>query len=422
MTKNFLCFSLLIIFLSIANCNAQQITLDNAFQLAFVDSFSGSNYLDTNKWSQKWQWNVSDSVAYTTTDTVDIGYRKWYKPTIPPLTVPADYPYDTTNFKTSGGILSLYQRKENYSGNCWEWPSCGNSSVCNVPPGTCDPNTNTCWHSGYKQFQYTTGMLLSKYRYKYGFYEIKFKLPASVTAPYKYSAGPNFWLWQSGDTVNYSEIDIFEINGRNNIYTCNAHYRRYPQTAEADKKSYFFTDSTGISGNVWHYAGCLWTGTQVAYYLDGSVIAVMDHPQIREDSLIPMQMIIDINAPVHHLGEIFDPTYSVDYQYQIDYVKVWQLSEDCSTDKSYCSAFNPATYVSRLYKSITIGGSGCTDAVTNTANLGLYATDYVLLDEGFSIDGNSTVTIDLQGCDGTTIYQPGISPQPAPSSFLERHR
>jgi hypothetical protein len=112
----------LFIFLGSFGLKAQQISLDNAFQLSFVDSFNnGTNYLNTTNWSQKFGWNVADSVHWNY-DTIAIGYRKWYVPTTPAPVIPSITPYDTTNFKTSGGILSLWQRKENYSGNCWTWP------------------------------------------------------------------------------------------------------------------------------------------------------------------------------------------------------------------------------------------------------------------------------------------------------------
>jgi hypothetical protein len=419
--------AILMIVNSMSRISAQQITLDNAFQLSFVDSFNnGTNYLNTTNWSQKFGWNVADSVHWVH-DTVAIGYRKWYVPITPAPVIPSLTPYDTTNFKTSGGILSLWQRKENYSGNCWTWPQCDilgptpqcNASACQVQ--TTAPFDTFCWHGQYKQFQYTAGMLLGHHRFKFGYFELRFKLPPAVTAPDKYSAGPNFWLAYSDSIINWSEIDIFEINGRNNLYTSNIHYRHAPQTSEADHKYINYVHPSNISANTWHTAGCLWTGNAITFFLDGAETYKLNNPLIKPDSLNLMPMIIDINAPVEHLGEVFDPVYSKDYQYQIDYVKVWQLQEECDTIKTYCSTFNPATYISKLYKSISIGGSGCSDAITNTANLGLYATDFVLLDDGFSIDANSTISIDIQRCDGGMIYAPSSTPQPPPDSWLQRH-
>jgi beta-glucanase (GH16 family) len=205
-------------------------------------------------------------------------------------------------------------------------------------------------------------------------------------------------MW-TGNTngVDYSEIDIFEINGHTGQYTNNAHYRLH----NADTLSTDAYSAGNILDTNWHTAGCLWTSNEISYFLDGNYLrSIYNYEQkLRTDSLQAMPIIIDINSPAGNFCETFDPVNSVfPYRYQVDYVKVWQIADSCSTNLSYCSNFNPATFNSKIYQSITMEGGSCTDAINNNSFLGLYGSNYVLMDAGFSIDNNSKVEIDVERC------------------------
>jgi len=54
---------------------------------------------------------------------------------------------------------------------------------------------------------------MSKETFKYGYFEIRCKLPKPVSPKTNKGKGPNFWLWASNSRVTWSEIDIFEFNG-----------------------------------------------------------------------------------------------------------------------------------------------------------------------------------------------------------------
>jgi beta-glucanase (GH16 family) len=258
-------------------------------------------------------------------------------------------------------------------------------------------------------------MLLSKKQFKYGYFEIRFKLPGAAPAGKHWNGSPNFWLYQGNDTngTPYCEIDIYEINGYNNTYTSNIHYRRSNWTTDS---SQFHSPGT-ISGNTWHTAGLLWTSDAVKYYLDGVNVYDMTKKEVRTDSLMPMQIVIDVSAPANNFCTYFDANTAFDYTYEVDYVKVWQLNYGCSqNDKTFCSNFDPANY-GRIYKSVVLDGSSCVDAITNKNYTDALGTKYVTLDAGFSIDNNSTVIINSQGCSSDTIPF-SLAPGPPQQGYI----
>jgi hypothetical protein len=82
--------------------------------------------------------------------------------------------------------------------------------------------------------EYSTGAIYSKARYKYGYFETKFRLKQPQSDGEVEGLGPNFWLFPFGDGVHdaydpefsntrYSEIDIVELMRSKFTYTFNMH-------------------------------------------------------------------------------------------------------------------------------------------------------------------------------------------------------
>lgn len=398
---------------------------DTAYQLVWSDEFS-LDTIDQGKWMLKWPWNMSDSVIATCgtpPPLTDVGYRKWYRDS---TSVPTDRPHDTTNYKLNNGVLTIVTDKVDYNGYCWRWPACNSSSEpqCNLSGCV----NGVCWNGAYKKFKYTTGMLYSKYQFKYGYFELKFKIPDRNDLPFlvKYPSGPNFWLWAGGNEgdpnvpVPYSEIDIFEIDAYNGVYTSNIHYLHYPGLPSIQPEISQYHIAGEISGDVWHVAACNWTSDKIEYFLDGNLLYTMTNDSVRIDSLLPMAMIIDVNAPAVNFCRWYNPLFSAfPYNYDIDYVRVYQLKQGCSkTSKTFCSDFDPEAY-GKMFKSVLVDGSSCIDAITNTHYTDILGVNYVTLDQGFSVDGNSTVLIDSQGCSMTYQQVIPAASQP-PASWLQK--
>ncbi len=89
------------------------------------------------------------------------------------------------NCTVSGGTLKIISRKENYSGWVWNWPFCTEDSCIQgtgFHPCETSYNTPKCWDEDLLDFHFTTNMLISKETFKYGYFEIRCKLP-KPTAP-----------------------------------------------------------------------------------------------------------------------------------------------------------------------------------------------------------------------------------------------
>lgn len=85
-----------------------------------------------------------------------------------------------------------------------------------------------------------------------------------------------------------------------------------------------------------------------------------------------------------------------------------------------------STYDSKLYQSVTIGGANCNSTISNQNNLSIYATDYILLNEGVSIDNQSNVVFNTENCQNNQFGIKSLkslrqtTPNPLPPAFLER--
>jgi hypothetical protein len=82
-------------------------------------------------------------------------------------------------------------------------------------------------------------------------------------------------------------------------------------------------------------------------------------------------------------------------------------------------------FESGLYKSLTIGGTGCTAAFSSGANISGLGNDFVLLNEGFSFDNTSQGYFDVLRCDQKQYIGLQINPTPpppSPSSWLRKFK
>ncbi|HTB07174.1 MAG TPA: hypothetical protein VK806_09500 [Bacteroidia bacterium] len=136
-----------------------------------------------------------------------------------------------------------------------------------------------------------------------------------------------------------------------------------------------------------------------------------------------MNIIAFISSPATNLVKDFDATTQFPYIYKIGYIKVWQINtSSCGTYETFnCSSCFPGSYVSKLYKSVVIGGSGdVNDSILNRGAFSIYGQDSVIMRDGFSIDANSNVVIDNMACSNwTNSPNPSPSVQPVPDAWLE---
>lgn len=371
------------------------------YTLVFSDEFTIEDpvfEIDTSKWDRKFHWNQGSN------KTGNLSGADNCFPDCT-ITVKWDRAYiefnsaDTTTLDIQNGVCSLILSKDQIQGEVWNWPPCdpGPDTVlatglpCSEP---CNFNGTdyTCLRKDSLPFFYKTGMLYSKKRYKYGFFEIRFRLPISPTLPYHYKGiGPNFWMFNTKkDSGNYwSEIDIYEVDAydaaesHDNYYTATVHYSNKDEKKHPSQSA----GLNALSAGIWHTAAAWWTDQFIKIYLDDSLLlTVSQNPLIPVDSLVAMPLIVDINGPAINYCNNFDTLYTqFPYIYEIDYIRVYQLNNQCDTVLSLCQV-DSTNLPSGVYKEVSIGGASCVARIGGFNNYSLYANEQLQLKEGFSFE------------------------------------
>ena len=322
-------------------CKAQLPSSDPDYKLVFGDEFDRTyppDPVDTKKWARtgdsNQQGNLTQSVSWCfPEEKSEIRWDRAY--TIKDAK-------DTTTVAVSNGTCKIRTNKTPYQGQISNWPQCDPKnpgyaingekckSECKIH-GT--DKVEKCWTTKMLPFKYTTGMLFSRQKFRYGYFEIRFKLPPVPQAPYTHEGfGPNFWLYGNKRPENYtSEIDIFEIialnPGRNdsNRYTSTVHYsdKDVPlhPTAHTEEIGNRLKNDTA-----WHTAAAWWTEDFIKFYFDGALYyTVQERKDIPVDKLVEMNLIIDVNSPTSGRCNNFNEKYTqFPYVYEIDYVRVYQ--------------------------------------------------------------------------------------------------
>ncbi|HNW69485.1 MAG TPA: glycoside hydrolase family 16 protein [Bacteroidales bacterium] len=340
---------------------------DPTWQLVFEDEFDSIG-LNTTHFNQN-DWKCG---LYAYWDN-DLGYC---------VINQTNHTTDNSNllFDTTGtGKITIRTKKHNPPVSVFSRNECDNTD-------------------GMHNFNYTTAAwLASNDKFKYGYFEIRCKLPVLTGSNNSLGLGPNFWLYENPDSIDgicYSEIDIFEFLNDTNIfppeyqiYTSNSIFR---QCSEAQAHNSYIKNGY-VSFNDFHTFALMWTPSSLKYYKDDQLVYTsINHP----DSMIPMRIILDVNIPTQG---IYPDSYSLfPYDYEIDYVKVWQPRENC--DSNIVCDFDASNYNYSKVNSISIGGSNCNAAIGQTDNVSLKAVDYIEFKEGFSVELGGVMSAVIENC------------------------
>jgi len=259
------------------------------------DEFEG-NQLNISKWDNAYPWGRS---LYCSNDP--------------------HYYTDGKNIFFGTGIITLEARKESIRAAAVPYESDDADLKCN---GASIGKKNLM------DFEYTAGMIFSKRKYSYGYYEIRFRCDEGS------GLWPAFWLYAGKE--NY-EIDAFEIVGRRNSdfhvdIHCPKGCDNYRTTLGLLRKNwggYIRTSQNWKDG--YNVIGIDWQPDHITWYLNG--VGVAYWKGVITD---PMWVIADIAIARDGGGFGPGPDSATIFpaRFDIDYIRMWSSDSQPQTPVS----------------------------------------------------------------------------------------
>jgi beta-glucanase (GH16 family) len=273
-----------------------------------------------------------------------------------------DYPYILVfQDEFDGPDLDLDQTKwtgrwnQGSTGDVQEYNMLGNVTVLNGK-ATVTAKSETIWgladpafdaahimgdgEPNYRQFNFTSANVWSKYIFEHGYYEIMCKVP-SVSGYW-----PAFWLYNEVGGVN-NELDIFEMMNNN------AHEASLT-IHNGDQCGRVHDDGTDYSDGM-HKFAALWDDWMIIWYIDDIPVQYTYkwyHPLMpfgiscqNNEEYGPLVGRINGTFPNAPMSIIFNlavrdgvPTSTPQQTMEIEYIRFYQARMNCYTDKTYTTA------------------------------------------------------------------------------------
>ena len=253
-------------------------------------------------------------------------------------------------------------------------------------------------------------------RFKYGYFEIRCKLPIHT------GAFPAFWLWYA-DSISpsnryYEEIDIFEYSWSFEEITDNQHHNPHPHGAGNPycfTTGIYYTDTTnhhhwqssrarnfpmiGDSLSNWHTFACDWQPEHIIWYCDGNVVNEYHDPDNipRHPLTLKTNYAIDRYALKRH--KFGNPLiWEGSDKMVIDYIKVCQLGWQCNTDEVITQQYDLDHFDYAVKKNISISSAIEPVSVGSTDKATFRATDSFEITGPFQVDSGGEMTVIMQSC------------------------
>ena len=182
----------------------------------------------------------------------------------------------------------------------------------------------------------------------------------------------------------------FDQNNNSNGRVQNAVYGKigWEDAKEYWKPMNYFVD---FSDGQFHKIGFEWQKDYISVYLDGVEVSSLNFEQSK---IYPMNAYLDINLT--EALEILNLT-QFPFKYEIDYFRFYQFAYNPSPTNLNVTSNNYSNgtlgYNKRL--NINIGGTGSTAKVATGTNLILRADESITLDEGFEIDDQTQLYLQV---------------------------
>lgn len=166
-------------------------------------------------------------------------------------------------------------------------------------------------------FEYQSGMIFSKEKFTYGYYEMLFRADAGE------GLWPAFWLFGADN----QEIDIFEIGSKKtNAFHVDVHckkgcknYKRFLGLGRSNWGDYLETNADWSKD--FHRVAIHWTPMGITWFIDGTPIAWWKG-QFKE----PLSLIanIAVTNKKGSFGGMVNESTRLPAEMEVDYIRIWQ--------------------------------------------------------------------------------------------------
>ena len=261
---------------------------------------------------------------------------------------------------------------------------------------------------------------LDSAKYKYGYFEIRCKLPVHQ------GAFPAFWLHsRSTNSLDpyYEEIDIFEYSwslgdpsmsnwepfpnpnptfpGDSRVFTTGIYHNLTGQNANHSNDSfgrnYPIIPHTSNNLEDWHVFSCEWMPDHVYWFFDGQLVNMYTN-QVH----IPCHpLILKTNYTINSYYNHGDSIWSGPGTMTIDYINVYQLKWDCSTDEVITCQADLDDFDYKVKKSISVTSTIDDPVVSNTGKVTFRIADFFEITGSFEVKQGGEFTLIQQACPNT---------------------
>lgn len=262
----------------------------------------------------------------------------------------------------------------------------------------CDDSINQC-----PNIHYYSGMIESTDSVGYGYYEIRCKMPVQ---PGTHDA---FWFW--GNYGYYEEIDVFEhganysagniAKGFNAAIFYNANGSSYlpnPETGDPGAQRFqykrYLTPASSLPLNEYHTYGCLWLPERIAWYFDG----ILFNEETDPNHIPRHPMWLKIMHFQDESAREGSTWWQGSDEMTIDYVKVFRLKTNCSTDATIRTLYDFNHFNYSVKRSVTMGGQSTSLVIPDNTNFTMRAVESITIDGSFEAPQGTEMTLIIQDC------------------------
>lgn len=213
------------------------------------------------------------------------------------------YYTDGLNHELKDGCLNLFAKRERLEKRTIDWLE----DTASLYRGETNFGQNK------RVFEYSSGMIQSHEKFKYGYFEIKFKMPEEK------GYWPAFWLY-GGEEIDWMEL---KTEKKNAIHVG----RHSPKPEENRMRNYIRKKTWGdwvyFKGNLsceWNIVSGEWTPEYLKYYLNGECIAYSKLSLNTEKVLCANLAVPGNNGPFKPGPK---PNIKRSGDFTIDYIRIW---------------------------------------------------------------------------------------------------